>query len=174
MALPSRRHLAFWRRLAAGLLAATLAAAAALPAHAETEAPAAAASAVRAAATPALLAPPAAAPAHAPEGPSFAPMGWSLVAVLALMAGLLWLLRRAGLAPRAGGAGPLRLVGQLSLGPRERIVIVEAGERWLLLGVGAGGVSRLASLAKGEAPAATLAPANFGALLERLRKGTPA
>ncbi len=169
------------RRIAGPLFAALLASALLpLPVRAEAQAPAAEASAHPAApsaAQPAagqgLLPPTASAASHAAEAPSFAPMGWSLAAVLALMAGLLWVLRRAGLAPRAGGAGPLRLVGQLSLGPRERLVIVEAGERWLLLGVGASGISRLASLAKGEVPAAALPAASFGALLERLRKGTP-
>ncbi len=109
--------------------------------------------------------------AHSTEGPSFAPMGLALLAVLALMAAVLWALRRAGLAPRAGGANLLRLVSQLSLGPRERVVIVEAGDRWLLLGVGTGGIARLGSLPKGEYANAQLPVASFGTLLDKLRKG---
>jgi len=105
------------------------------------------------------------------DGPSFLPMALALVVVLGLLGAALWALRRAGLAPRGGG-GQLRLVTQLALGPRERVVIVEAGERWWLLGVGAGGVTRLGSLPKGE-PSAVHAPAaSFGALLEKLRAGS--
>jgi flagellar protein FliO/FliZ len=165
---PASRMRRALRRLAAAALL-VVAAPAALG-YVDVEARAAAAPGASAA--PAL--PSATAPATVPrpiEGPSFAPMGVSLLVVLALMAAVLWALRRAGLAPRPGTPGLLRVVGQLSLGPRERVVIVEAGERWLLLGVGAGGISRLASLSKSELPATAAMPASFGSLLERLRKG---
>jgi flagellar protein FliO/FliZ len=134
------------------------------------QAPAAAQSA--AAGLPAPTVPAAGAAPRPVEGPSFAPMGVSLVLVLGLMAAVLWAMRRAGLAPRPGTPGLLRLVGQLPLGPRERLVIVEAGERWLLLGIGAAGISRLASLPKTEVGAQAAAPATFVSLLERLRKGS--
>lgn len=111
---------------------------------------------------------------HPVEGPSFLPMGVALLLVLALMGAAVWVLRRAGLAPQGGDNRLLRVVSQLPLGPRERIVIVEAGERWLLLGVGAGGISRLASLPKGEAAGASQGAAPFAALLDRLRKGRTA
>lgn len=110
------------------------------------------------------------APAAPIEGPSFVPMALALVLILGLLGAALWVLRRAGFAPR-GGSSQLRLVTQLALGPRERVVIVEAGERWWLLGVGASGVTRLGSLPKGEASASTLPPASFGTLLEKLRAG---
>jgi len=110
------------------------------------------------------------APAAPIEGPSFVPMALALVLVLGLLGAALWVLRRAGFAPR-GGSSQLRLVTQLALGPRERVVIVEAGERWWLLGVSASGVTRLGSLPKGEAGASALPPASFGTLLEKLRAG---
>lgn len=111
------------------------------------------------------------APAAPLEGPSFVPMALALVLVLGLLGAALWVLRRAGFAPR-GGSTQLRLVTQLALGPRERVVIVEAGERWWLLGVGANGVTRLGSLPKGEASTSALPAApSFGALFEKLRAG---
>lgn len=105
------------------------------------------------------------------EGPSYAPMAMALLLVLAMIGAVAWIVRRMGLAPRAGG-GALRLVAQLALGPRERVVIVEAGDRWWLLGVGAGGIRRLGSMPKGEAgtPGPAAAP-SFGTLLSRLRSG---
>jgi flagellar protein FliO/FliZ len=110
------------------------------------------------------------APAAPVDGPSFVPMVLALVLVLGLLGVALWVLRRAGFAPR-GGSSQLRLVTQLALGPRERVVIVEAGERWWLLGVGASGVTRLGSLPKGDAAASEMPAASFGALLEKLRVG---
>jgi flagellar protein FliO/FliZ len=104
------------------------------------------------------------------DGPSLTPMLLALLVVLGLMGAAVWVLRRIGIAPRAGSSY-LRLVTQLSVGPRERVVIVEAGDRWLLLGVGTGGISRLGTLPKAEAPAATAPPPSFGALLDKLRGG---
>jgi flagellar protein FliO/FliZ len=104
------------------------------------------------------------------EGPSLAPMALALVVVLGLMAAAVWILRRTGIAPRAG-TGYLRVVSQLPLGPRERVVIVEAGDRWLLLGVGAAGITRLGALPKAESAAPPAAPPQFGALLDKLRGG---
>jgi flagellar protein FliO/FliZ len=102
------------------------------------------------------------------DGPSFMPMVVALVFVLGLMGAAVWVLRRAGLAPRAGSSH-LKIVSQLALGPRERVVVVEAGDRWLLLGVGAGGISRLGTMPKTEAAPADAPPPNFGALLGKLR-----
>ena len=108
---------------------------------------------------------------HATSMPSFLPMFTSLLIVLGLFAAAVWGLRRMGIAPRAG-TGPMRLVSQLALGPRERVVIVEVGERWVLLGVGASGITRLGTVAKGELPTSPQQGPAFGALLERLRGGT--
>jgi flagellar protein FliO/FliZ len=111
-------------------------------------------------------------PAHPVEGPSFLPMAVALLLVLGLLAAAVWVLRRTGIAPRAGG-GHLRLVSQLPLGPRERVVIVEVADRWLVLGVGSGGISRLGSVPKSDAGAAPAPAAAFGTLLEKLRGGRP-
>ncbi len=108
---------------------------------------------------------------HPVEGPSLMPMIGALFLVLALLGAAVWVLRRTGIAPRGAG-NTLRMVGQLALGPRERVVIVEVGDRWWMLGVGAGGVTRIGTLPKGETANAESHPAtSFGTLLERLRKG---
>ena len=104
--------------------------------------------------------------AHAP---SLLPMVLTLLLVLALIPVALVLLRRFGRA-LPGGSGGLRVLAQLSLGPRERLVVVEAGDRCLLLSVGTAGVQRVGSLAR-EAFAAEAAPAeSFPSLLRALRK----
>ena len=83
---------------------------------------------------------------------SFASMLLALAVVLALAWGLLKLMR-SRLTPRGGGRGGeddgLRFVRALSIGAKERVVIVEhRGERWML-GVTAGGISTIAHWPKG-------------------------
>ena len=93
-------------------------------------------------------------------------MVMALVVVLALIPLAMWLLKRMG-GGVPGSAAGLRVVSQLPLGPRERIVIVEAGDRWLLLGVTAASINRVGTLPKGELPPASTP--NFSALLNAAR-----
>ena len=73
----------------------------------------------------------------------------SLLLVLAMLAGLAWLLKRFG--PKAqGGAGGLRIVGALNLGGRERIMVVEVGDQWIVVGASPGRVNALATMPKQE------------------------
>jgi flagellar protein FliO/FliZ len=71
---------------------------------------------------------------------------FALLFVLALILALAWLAKR--MPGVAGASNPaLRIVGSLSLGPRERVVVVDVGGTQLLLGVGAGGTRALHTLA---------------------------
>jgi flagellar protein FliO/FliZ len=70
---------------------------------------------------------------------------FALLFVLALILALAWLAKR--MPSVAGASNPaLRIVGSLSLGPRERVVVVDVGGTQLLLGVGAGGTRALHTL----------------------------
>lgn len=65
--------------------------------------------------------------------------------VLAALAAFFWFLRR--FSPgRSAAQGVVKVVGGVMLGPRERLVVVEVGDTWLLLGVGGGQVNSLHSL----------------------------
>ena len=74
-----------------------------------------------------------------------------LAVVIALILGVAWLLRGA---QRFGvrGHGLLRIVASQALGTRERVVVVELADTWLVLGVAPGQVSRLARLARPAIP----------------------
>ncbi len=72
-----------------------------------------------------------------------------LALVLASIVATGWLLRRIGPSQSAGGL--LRVVGGVMVGPRERLVVVEVGEQWLILGVAAGSVSLLQAVPRGTA-----------------------
>ena len=79
--------------------------------------------------------------------------------VLAALAAFFWFLRR--FSPGQNAAqGAVKVVGGVMLGPRERLVVVEVGETWLLLGVGGGQVSTLHTLPRpeGYTPAGHVAP----------------
>lgn len=68
--------------------------------------------------------------------------GVGLAIVLALIVGLAWLARRFGRAPLKGG-GQVQVLGGVSLGPRERAVLLEIEGARLLVGVAPGQVRTL-------------------------------
>jgi flagellar protein FliO/FliZ len=65
----------------------------------------------------------------------------------------------------------MRIVAQLPIGQRERLVVVEAGDRWLILGVTPSAISRVGTLPKGELPSSTAGGGSFAALLMHARRG---
>lgn len=74
---------------------------------------------------------------------------FSLGLVLAVIVGAAWLLRR--FSPgQMGAGGVVKVIGGVALGPKERLVLVEVGETWLVLGVAPGQVSTLHTLDKPE------------------------
>jgi flagellar protein FliO/FliZ len=121
----------------------------------------------------ALLAAAAHAQTQAPApatGPSLTPLLFGLLLVLALIPAAAWLLRRAGLAQSASNSG-LRVVAQLALGPRDRIVIIEVADRRWMLGVSASGIRRLGTLPAGTdagAPPAAPSERSFSDIIRRL------
>jgi flagellar protein FliO/FliZ len=74
-----------------------------------------------------------------------------LAIVIALLLASLWLLKRLS-APRGEAAGLMRVVAGTAVGPRERVVVLEIGSSWLVLGVAPGRVSALAELPRGKLP----------------------
>ncbi len=64
---------------------------------------------------------------------------FSLILVTVLIFGTAWLLKRFNPAMSQSGHG-MKIVGALSLGGRDRLVLVEAGSKQLLLGVSPGRV----------------------------------
>lgn len=79
-----------------------------------------------------------------------------LTLVLALVVASLWVLKKLFI-QRGENAGLLRVVAGAAVGARERVVIVEVGSTWLVLGVAPGRVSALA-----EIPRQTIATATTG------------
>jgi flagellar protein FliO/FliZ len=85
-------------------------------------------------------------------GSSALQMVFGLIVVLALLLGALWLLKRISM-PRGPVAGLMRVVAGVAVGSRERVVILELGNSWLVLGVAPGQVTTLAEIPRQEMPA---------------------
>ena len=94
-----------------------------------------------------------------------------LLLVLALVFGAAWALRRLGHVPGLTNQA-IKLVGAASVGTRERVVLLEVAGTWILVGVAPGQVRSLATLPKGELPAAQdSAPVSpsFASFLQRFK-----
>ncbi|MFY0989084.1 flagellar biosynthetic protein FliO [Halomonas sp. C05BenzN] len=92
----------------------------------------------------------------------------ALIVVIILVATAV--LKRVGVNRQAQG-GRLRVVGGTSVGHRERVVIVQVEETWLVLGVGGGQVSKLHEL-PAPAPSGETTPASGPAFAEGDRFAT--
>lgn len=111
--------------------------------------------------------------AHVPAAVStsgYLQMVLGLALVLGLVVALAWFMKRLSAMPGTG-AGLIRVIGAAAVGQRERVVLVEIGETWLLLGVASGQVRQLHTMPKTDAAIApdAAAPANQGFAL-RLRR----
>jgi flagellar protein FliO/FliZ len=72
-----------------------------------------------------------------------------LIVVLAVLAFLTWILKR--LMPGVGGQNSvIHIVGGVSLGSRERVVVLEVAGRWLVVGVAPGQINAIANLEIGN------------------------
>lgn len=102
-------------------------------------------------------------------GTSALQMVFGLIVVLGLLLGTLWLLKRLS-QPRGPVAGLMRVVAGVAVGARERVVILELGNSWLVLGVAPGQVSTLAEIPRQELPANAQLPAagDFPAWLKNI------
>jgi flagellar protein FliO/FliZ len=78
---------------------------------------------------------------------------FSLLLVLAAVLAVAWLLRRLQL-PQQAGVNALKVVSGVAVGQRERVVLVEVNDTWLVIGVAPGQVNALHAMPKGAVPAA--------------------
>jgi flagellar protein FliO/FliZ len=92
-----------------------------------------------------------------------------LVAVLLLIAATAWIAKRFGVV-RPGSSNLVQIVSSASVGARERVVVVEVGESWLVVGVAPGSVNALMTMPKGTLPPSASSPlgAPFAARLQQM------
>ncbi|OWW18804.1 flagellar assembly protein FliO [Noviherbaspirillum denitrificans] len=120
-------------------------------------------------AVPALAAEQAATAAPATSTGSMLQVVLGLAVVLALMAGAAWVLKRMGMAG-AGGSSVAKVVGGVSVGNRERVMVVEVADQWIVVGVAPGRVTALSTMPRQEIQAASVGgddTKNFAAWLKQ-------
>ncbi|SDW17363.1 flagellar biosynthetic protein FliO [Nitrosomonas oligotropha] len=91
-------------------------------------------------------------PSYVPPSPvisteSTVQMIGALLLVLAVIVGGTWLLKRFSLIP-AAASGVVKVVAAAGVGQRERVVVVEIDQTWLVLGVAPGRVNKLHTMTK--------------------------
>ncbi len=84
-----------------------------------------------------------------------------LVLVLALMAGAAWLLKRLSAAHTPAGQA-IKIIGGVAVGNRERVMVVEVADQWIVVGVAPGSVNALATLPRQILPESSASPATSG------------
>ena len=116
-----------------------------------------------------LLVPQLALAQSAPElGSSLLQLVLGFGLVLAMLFGCVWLLKRISV-PRGAATRVLSVISGVAVGPRERVVIVEVDDQWLVLGVAPGQVSKLHVMPKASDGAAAALPVgqDFATWLKR-------
>lgn len=99
-------------------------------------------------------------PAYTPPPPSAVSSGsvfqiiFSLLLVLGAVVAVAWIMKRINL-PQQGAASLLKVISGVAVGPRERVVLMEVNDTWLILGVAPGQVRTLHTMPKGTLPSAT-------------------
>lgn len=79
--------------------------------------------------------------------------------IVVLLLGTAWLARKVS-GGKGFGQGGMKIVGGVALGPRERIVLLEVGDEWLVIGIVPGQIRTLHRLEKGAATPADGLPAS--------------
>jgi len=110
-------------------------------------------------------------PSAVPGSPLLQVSG-ALLGIIAFILIVAWLAKRVGLAGKTAGARGLKLTASTSLGPRERVVIVEVEDARLVLGVTASQINILhtlppAPISEGSSPEV---PPDFQSVMKSLLK----
>lgn len=75
----------------------------------------------------------------------------SLLLVLAAVVLVAWVLKRINL-PQQHAANTLKVISAVAVGQRERVVLIEVNDTWLVVGVAPGQVNALHNMPKGNIP----------------------
>jgi len=100
-------------------------------------------------------------PAYTPQPPavssgSIVQIIFSLLLVLAAILLVAWLLKRMNVAQQSTG-NMLKVLGGVAIGQRERVVLIEVNDTWLVVGVGPGQIRTLHTLPKSAIPVSNIA-----------------
>ena len=92
----------------------------------------------------------------------------SLTLILGLLFAGAYLLRRINGGKNFNQTGVLKVVGGLMISARERIVLIEVGESWIVVGIVPGQIKTLHTLPKGTLPPSVNTEMPFGQWLKQI------
>lgn len=90
-------------------------------------------------------------PAPGVSSGSYLQAALALALIIGLLMGAAWLARKIS-GGKVFGQGGMKVIGGVALGPRERLVLVEVGDTWLVIGLVPGQIRTLHQLPKGKEP----------------------
>ena len=96
--------------------------------------------------------------------------------MLLLIVAMAWLLKRLNAVPGSASQA-IKIIGGLSLGPKEKVVLLEVGNKHILVGSAQGQISPLhvfdepLALKEGDNNASTTSSPNFVEILSSLKPG---
>jgi len=95
----------------------------------------------------------------------------ALLLIVGLLLGATWAARKVS-GGRMFGQGNMRVVSGIALGPKERIVLVEVADSWLVIGIVPGQIRTLHTLPKGtdQIPSEQDTPPAFSEWLKAIRE----
>ncbi|WP_314142921.1 flagellar biosynthetic protein FliO [Buttiauxella noackiae] len=96
----------------------------------------------------------------------------ALTAIIIFILLAAWVAKRFGFTPKTGSSKEMKVSASCSVGPRERVVIVDVQDARLVLGVTAGQITHLHTLpaAPVSETVSPAAPADFQSLMKNLIK----
>ena len=110
------------------------------------------------------------APLEPMSSPYLMKLTGGLLLVVLVIFGLAWLMKKLNLNQQSHN-GLIRIIAGLSIGTRDRIVLLQIGEEQILLGLTPGRIEKLHTLREPlETPQESDAPASFASKLNRLMK----
>ena len=91
-----------------------------------------------------------------------------LLLVLGVLVAVAWSMKKMGAGKHAGAAGAIKIVGGIGVGNRERILVVEVADQWIVVGVTATAISALSTMPKQSGyDASGILPQNFAGWLKQ-------
>jgi len=90
----------------------------------------------------------------------------SLLLIVGLMIGFAVLAKKFGLNRIQGSSLPVKVIGAISIGTNQRLVVIEVGEEWLLLGVTPQQITTITSMPRQETPAAAVPGQQFSSWMQ--------
>ena len=102
------------------------------------------------------------------SGSAIVQMLLGLTLIIGLLFAGAYLLRKLNGGRSFGHTGPMRIVGGLMISARERIVLLEVGDEWIVIGIVPGQIKTLHILPKGEIQAPGSSEKSFSQWLKHI------